>query len=292
MGNVVDVTKADKYFVNLVNRIFKEGYDDINPRPKYRDGTNAHTKSVNHVMHTYDLSKDEWPFITLRPIAWKNAVKEIFWIYQDQTSDLSVLENKYDIHWWNEWESTIRPGTIGQRYGATVKKYDLINKLLKDIKEDPYGRHKVMSLWQEEDLKETDGLCPCAFQTIWNVRNTSDGKEYLDMVLIQRSSDWITAGNINGIQYCALLLMIAKATGYEPGVFTHFIANAQIYNRHEQAALEMLHDRDFIPCKPKLILDTNETDFYKFKPEDFKLEGYPLDEIKKKNPQFKLDLGI
>lgn len=284
------MTIGDKYFKDTCLRALW-GYKDENPRPRYKDGTPAHTLSENHICHTYNLDKLEFPFITLRPLAVKNAIKEIFWIYQDQSNDLGLLESKYGINWWREWESKDEPGTIGQRYGATVKKYHLIDNLINDIKTDPFGRRKIMSLWQNSDLEETDGLAPCAFQTIWNVRNSQFGHKYLDMVLIQRSCDWGVAGNINGIQYCALLMMIAKATGCEPGKFTHFMANVQIYDRHVDNIQQML-SREPIECKPRLILDTNETDFYKFKPSDFRVAGYPLDEIKSKNPQLSWELGI
>mgnify|MGYP002233342414 FL=1 len=87
----------------------------------------------------------------------KNAIKEILWIYKDESNSLDVLENKYDIHWWNEWESKDVPRTIGQRYGATVKKYNLMRNLIADIKSNPYGRRHIMSLWQESDFDEQMG---------------------------------------------------------------------------------------------------------------------------------------
>ena len=64
---------------------------DINPRPRYKDGTPAHTLSVNHGMCTYDLNKGESPLITLRPIAVKSAIGELLWIYRDQSNDLDLL---------------------------------------------------------------------------------------------------------------------------------------------------------------------------------------------------------
>lgn len=281
---------GDYYFIDTVANIANNGYIDKNPRPVYSDGSPAHTISVNHVMHKYDLSKGEFPFITLRPIAFKNAIKEILWIYQDQTSDLSILRDKYNIHWWDSWESKDVPGTIGQRYGATVKRYDLINRLIKGLKDNPFGRRHIMNMWQEKDLSETDGLSPCAFETQWNVRKYKD-KYYLDMVLIQRSSDFATAGQINSIQYCALLMMIAKTCGYEPGVFTHFFTNVQLYDRHIEPVTEMIK-RKSIECNPRLILNSDKTDFYSFTIDDFKLLDYPIDIIKEQNPQLKFDLGI
>ena len=201
------------------------------------------------------------------------------------------------VDWWNSWG--IGDGTIGQRYGATVSRYDLINNLIKDIQKDPYGRRKVVSLWQETDLHETAGLAPCAFLTIWNVRG-----KYLDMAMIQRSGDMLTAsgaGGINEIQYAALLMMIARHTGYEPGVFTHFVANEQIYDRHIDAANEMLKRYEELERKesdetlvenykdicPRLMLNDNKTNFYDFTIDDFFMVNY--DPIK---PQLKLELGI
>ena len=290
------MTKADNYISKLIAHIKDTGYMDINPRPKYADGTPAHTISVNHTFRSYDLSKGEFPICTLRPQAWKTGIKEIFTIYQKPTNNIAEMHDM-GVTWWDEWD--IGDGTIGQRYGATVSRYDLINNLIKDIENDPYGRRKIVSLWQEQDLHETPGLAPCAFQTIWNVRG-----QYLDMLLIQRSGDMLTAsgpGGINEIQYAALLMMIARHTGYEPGVFSHIVANEQIYDRHMDAAGEMMvrygkavnaevANKIFDGINPKipmLVLNPKVQNFYDMTIDDFIMENY--EPIK---PQLKLELGI
>ena len=285
------MNKADRLMIEMINRINEYGYLDENPRPHYADGTPAHTYSINHTFRQYNLDKGEFPICTLRPIAWKTGIKEIFTIYQKPTNEIAKME-EMGVNWWGDWD--IGDGTIGQRYGATVSRYDLINKLIKDIENDPYGRRKIVSLWQETDLAETAGLAPCAFLTIWNVRG-----EYLDMCLIQRSGDMLTAsgpGGINEIQYAALLMMIARHTGYKPGVFSHFVANEQIYDRHVLASAEildrgnnLLKDEYFSGEKaiPKLVLNPDKTNFYDFTIEDFTMENYfPI------KPQLKLELGI
>ena len=81
-------TKADRYMSETICTILEEGYHDINPRPKYSDGTPAHTISINHTFRKYDLSKNEFPICTLRPIAWKTGIKEIFTIYQKPTNEV------------------------------------------------------------------------------------------------------------------------------------------------------------------------------------------------------------
>ena len=285
------ITKADILMRATINDILYTGYKDVNPRPKYADGTPAHTISINHTFRQYNLDKGEFPICTLRPMAWKTGIREIFTIYQQPTNEIAKME-EMGVTWWKDWD--IGDGTIGQRYGATVSRYDLIKNLIEDIKNDPYGRRKIVSLWQEADLQETPGLAPCAFLTIWNVRG-----EYLDMVLIQRSGDMLTAsgpGGINEIQYAALLMMIARHTGYKPGMFSHFVANEQIYDRHMEQAKEMLtrfYNKEeesigekFTP-RPKLVLNPEKTNFYEMTIDDFTMEDYiPM------RPQLKLELGI
>ena len=285
--SVIVPTSADYAIIDLIYNIKNFGYKDVNPRPKYADGTPAHTISINHTYRCYDLSAGQFPICTLRPIAWKTGIKEIFTIYQRPTNKISEMETM-GVNWWGDWD--IGDGTIGQRYGATVSRYDLIDNLIKDIQNDPYGRRKVVSLWQETDLRETPGLAPCAFLTIWNVRNEND-KEYLDMMMVQRSGDMLTAsgpGGINEVQYAALLMMIARHTGYEPGLFTHVVANEQIYDRHMDAAEEMLKRGANMPeCKPYLILNPEKNNFYEFTIDDFIMVDYePI------RPQLKLELGI
>ena len=300
------LTKADRYLVDDIRHIVFNGYKDVNPRPKYEDGTPAHTFSVNHRVRSYDLSRGEFPISTLRPVAWRTGIRELFTIYQKPTNVISEME-KLGVKWWNPWD--IGDGTIGHRYGHTVNRYDLMNKLLNDIKNDPYGRRHIIDLWQEEEFKETTGLAPCAFLTIWNVRNDGDGNEFLDMMLVQRSGDMITAsgaGQVNEVQYATLLMMVAQHTGYVPGVFTHVVTNEQIYDRHIDAAKELmeryklvseLNDKVFkesiakygmiFRLEPHLKLRPNIDNFFDFKIKDFMMLDY--DPIK---PNIKLPLGI
>ncbi len=293
---------ADEQTKKLIEDILENGCWDKNPRPVWIDKdengnevkTPAYTLSLNHRMITYDLSKGQLPIITLRPTAWKNSIKELLWIYQDQSNSLDVLEEKYDIHWWNEWD--IGDRTIGKRYGATIKGHNLMNELLDGLKNNPDGRRHILSMWQVDDFNDktggtTKGLNPCAFQTIWNVRHGRDGIDYLDMVLVQRSSDFITAGSINQTQYAVFLCMVAHVLGYTPGQFTWFIDNIQIYDRHVDAAKEMLQ-RDSVECTPIVWINPDVKDWYDFTPDDVKIVGYPTAEIKEVNPQIKLDIAV
>ncbi len=259
----------------------------------FRIITPAYTKFLNHIMTTYDISKGESPLLTLRPIEWKSAIKEIFWIYQMQSNRLDDLHT-LGVKYWDKWD--IGDGTIGCRSGETVRKHHLMDKLLDGLVKDPFGRRHIINLWQEDDFSDltggtTKGLNPCCYETIWNCRRGADHKIYLDMLMNQRSSDFAALVSINELQYVALLLMVAKHCGYEPGKFTHITENVQIYDRHMDNAIKLVR-RTPIECCPQLILDTDATNFYDIKFEDFHLVDYPLSEIKEKNPQLNFDLAI
>ena len=281
-------TKGDMYTKEIIERILEEGCLDKDPRPKYSDGVPAHTLSVNHGMCTYDLSKGEFPLITLRPIAVSKSIGELLWIYQDESNNLDRLA-EYGVTWWDDWD--IGDRTIGACYGETVRRHKLVKDLLKGLKENPDGRRHIISLWQVDDFKDKHGLKPCAFMTIWNVRHGKDGVDYLDMCLVQRSSDFLTAGCINQVQYVLFQHLIARHLGYTPGRFSWFYDNIQIYDRHVEQAKEMLK-REPIDCNPHIVINPEKTNFYDMRPEDIKIEGYPLKKIKEKNPQLKFDLGI
>ena len=284
------MNKADEYMKRDILNILHNGTVDKNPRPRYKDGTPAHTIFVNHVMRQYDLSKGEFPICTLRPIAWKSAIKEILWIYMDKSNSLELLHDKYGITYWDEWESKEYPNTIGKTYGYIINKYDLFNKrVLQDIMQNPYGRYHVCSMWQEEVFNEEDfdGLKPCCYETVWNVRG-----EYLDMLLNQRSGDMITAsgaGGVNEVQYAALLMMVAKHTGYKAGVFTHIVANEQIYDRHIEIANDLLF-RMSAGTNPIMFFEPQDPISYSFY--DTNIEDFGLLDYNPTKPQVKLDLGI
>ena len=288
-------TKGDMYAKIVMDDIMQRGTLDENPRPHYVDGTPAHTLSLNNGsttggIMTYDISKGESPLQTLRPIAVKFAIGELFWIYQDASNDLDVLRDKYGVTWWDEWEVG-NTRTIGAVYGETVRRHELMKNLLEGLEKDPDGRRHIICLWQEDDFKEPHGLKPCAYLTTYNVRHEWDGKDYLDMSLKQRSSDFATAGCINQVQYLILQHLVARHLGMEVGRFTWQYDNIQLYDRHVDQAIEMMN-REPINCEPKIEINPNKTNFYDMTPEDVKIVGYPRELIKTKNPQLKFELGI
>ena len=279
------MTKADTIFKEYIRKIMEEGVWSEQARPKYKDGRTANSKYITGAFMEFDLSKGEFPITTLRPIAIKSAIKEMLWIYQDQSNSLDLLEDKYNVHYWNDWEVG-DSRTIGQRYGAVVKKHDITKKILKQLEANPWNRRNIISLWDYDAFEETDGLLPCAFQTMFDVRRI-DGEIYLDATLTQRSNDMLVAHHINAMQYVALQMMIAKHFGWKVGKFFYFINNLHIYDNQFEQAEELLR-REPSDCQPHLVLNVPDgTNFFDIKPEDFELVDY--DPVK---PQLKFDLAI
>jgi len=278
------INSIDRKYSEQLKLILEKGSSDTdaNVRPIYKDGTPAHTDFITQTTETFNIAKGEFPLTSLRKIPWKSSIKEILWIYQDQSNDLTLLKDKYNVTWWDAWD--IGNGTIGQRYGAVVARHHLIDNLLKGLIENPYGRRHIMDLWQYDDLNTSKGLYPCAFMTLWSVRDN-----YLDATLIQRSSDICVANHINKLQYVALQMMIARHCNLQVGKFTHFVQNLHIYDRHIKQANELIQRQINNPelPMPRLILNPEKKDFYSFTIQDFTIENYsPL------TPQLTFDLGI
>lgn len=258
--------KADKYYLKNIKEIQKNGSWDENPRPKYLDDTPAYSKFITGVFEEYDISKNEFPITTLRPTAIKTGIKEILWIYQKQSNLLSEAHN-LGINWWDEFD--IGNGTIGQRYGATVKSHNLMVNLLNGLTNDPFSRRHVLNMYQYDEFKVSPGIYPCAYETLWSVRKDRKNELILDLTLIQRSNDYIMAGYINKIQYVALQMMIAGHCGYNVGKFKHLTQNLHIYDRHFDGVNELLN-RTPVDIQPILKLKENKN-FFDYTIDDFEV---------------------
>ncbi len=271
---------ADDIFKSMCIDILDHGYSTEGQvvRTRWPDGQEAHTKKIYGVINHYDLSK-EFPIFTLRPTFWKTALKELFWIFQDKSSNVDLLESKYGVKYWNSWKRN--DGTIGRAYGYQVGKkhqyaegeFDQIDRLLFDLKHNPQSRRMIINLYNHDELYDMS-LYPCAFMTMWNV---TDNK--LNMTLIQRSSDVLAANNINLVQYALLQHMVAQVSGFEVGELIHMINDAHIYDRHIPMIKQMIlrEGRE----APILKINPHIRSFYDFRVDDFELEGYhPHEQIK------------
>ncbi len=248
---------ADKQYLDIVENILDKGYYDNNR-------TGVATFKLPHQIMQYDLSK-EFPILTTKFVAFKTAVKELLWIYKDQSNDVTKLQEQ-NVHVWDEW---MRPdGTIGKAYGYQVAKFKQIDKLINTLKTNPQDRRMIISLWNIEDLPDM-ALQPCCYETLWDVNG-----DRLNCMLVQRSGDFPLGVPFNMSQYAVLVHLIAQVTGYKPGLFSHIVNNAHIYENQVEGMKLQLGRREQGVEAPKLWVNPEITNFYDFTAEDIKLIDY------------------
>ncbi len=266
---------ADKVFIENCKDIISNGYWDLNQpvRPHWADGTPAHTVKKFCLVNRYDLSK-EFPILTIRKTFFKSAVDEILWIWQKKSNNVKDLNS----HIWDSWAD--ETGSIGKAYGYQLgvkHKYkegemDQVDRVLYDLKHNPYSRRILTNIYTFQDLHEMH-LYPCAYSMTFNVVN---GK--LNGILNQRFNDMVVANNWNVVQYAVLIMMFAQVSGLGVGELVHVISDAHIYDRHIPALKKMFENEQFEA--PKLKINKDVKNFYDFTVDDFELVDYkstPLD---------------
>ena len=246
-------------------------------RPRWEDGTPAHTVKKFCIVNRYNL-KEEFPIMTLRKINFRGALDELLWIWQKKSNNVSELGS----HIWDAWAD--ENGSIGKAYGYQLgvkHKYkegmfDQVDRVIYDLSHNPQSRRILTNIYNHADLGEM-ALYPCAYSMTFNV----SGKT-LNAILNQRSQDMLTANNWNVCQYACLVYMLAQVSGLEAGELVHVIADAHIYDRHIPLVNEILEKEEF--DAPKLVIDKSVTDFYSFTPDSLTLENYQYNLLGKKVP--------
>ncbi len=260
---------ADDLFINMCKDILENGYstEGEKVRPKWADGTYAYTIKKFGVVNRYDLSK-EFPAMTLRKTYVKSAVDELLWIWQKKSNNVHDLKS----HIWDSWAD--EDGSIGKAYGYQLgvkHQYkegmmDQVDRLIYDLKNNPYSRRMMTNIYVHQDLHEMN-LYPCAYSMTFNVTG-----DRLNAILNQRSQDVLTANNWNVVQYAVLVHMLAQVTGFKPGELVHVIADAHIYDRHIPLVKELI-SRPVYPA-PKFSLNPDIKNFYDFTVDDITIEDY------------------
>ena len=272
------MSKADELFIQNCREILEHGtWDtDLSVRPKWGDGTPAHTIKRFGIVNRYNLA-EEFPIMTLRRCFYRSAIDEILWIYQKKSNNIHELSS----HVWDEWAD--ESGSIGKAYGyqMSVKhkypdgEFDQVDRALYDLRNNPASRRILLNMYNHHDLNEM-GLAPCAYSLTLNVTGNR-----LNAILNQRSQDMLTASNWNVCQYAALVTMFAKSSGLEVGELVHVIADAHIYDRHVDIVKRLIDQEPF----PAPIMHVEDiTDFYKFTKDSFTAEDYRYHEFNEKIP--------
>ena len=270
---------ADIVYKETCRKILSEGVWDTDRevRPRWPDGTPAHTIKTFGVVNRHDLKK-EFPIMTLRRTYYRSCIDELLWIWQKKSNDVHELSS----HIWDSWAD--ENGSIGKAYGYQLGvkhrypegEFDQVDRVLFDLKHNPASRRILTNLYNFSDLHEM-ALYPCAYSMTFNVSGNT-----LNAILNQRSQDMLTANNWNVVQYAVLVHMLAQVSGLEAGELVHVIADCHIYDRHVPL-VEQLLEREPYPA-PEFYVNQEVKNFYDFTVDDFRLENYRYHEFREKIP--------
>lgn len=273
------MSKADEIFAQNMKEIMENGFwdTDLAVRPRWEDGTPAHTVKKFGIVNRYNL-QEEFPILTMRRTAFKSCIDELLWIWQKKSNNIRDLNS----HIWDSWAD--ENGSIGKAYGYQLGvkhkykegEFDQVDRVLYDLKNNPASRRIMTNIYNFEDLHEMN-LYPCAYSMTFNVTGDT-----LNGILNQRSNDMLTANNWNVVQYAILLVMLAQVSGLRAGELVHVIADAHIYDRHIPLVKEILENPRH--KAPRLVVDTSVTNFYDFTVDSFKLVDYEYEKLDKKIP--------
>ncbi len=269
------MSAADRIFIDMCKDILENGTstEGEKVRPHVEDDTPAYTIKKFGVVNRYDLSK-EFPILTLRRTALKSATDEMLWIWQKKSNNVHDLHS----HIWDAWAD--EDGSIGKAYGYQMgvkHQYkegmmDQIDRVIYDLKNNPFSRRIMTNLYVHQDLHEMN-LYPCAYSMTFNVtQKKGEEKLTLNAVLNQRSQDVLTANNWNVVQYAVLVHMLAQVCDMLPGELMHVIADAHIYDRHVPIIRELITRP--VHEAPDFWLNPEIHDFYEFTRNDVRVDNY------------------
>lgn len=258
-----------------MNKVLEEG-------AKKEDRTGTGTVSIFGHQLRFDLS-DGFPMVTTKKLHLKSIIHELLWFLKGDTNVKYLQDNGVRI--WNEWANK-ETGDLGRVYGAQWRSWtnsrgqelDQIAQVVDSIKNNPNSRRHLVVAFNPGEL-DMMALPPChAFFQFY----VANGK--LSCQLYQRSADIFLGVPFNIASYALLTMMMAQATGYEPGEFIHTFGDAHIYLNHlEQAKLQLSREPKKLPT---LRMNPEIKDIFQFKFEDFELIDY------EHHPHIKAEVSI
>jgi len=155
-----------------------------------------------------------------------------------ETEDWSTCEYLWD-HGWRI--ITMDKGITGDNW-IHGKEVDQLQDVVSSIINNPNDRRIIMHAWFPELFDEMALVpCHCLYRFIPDETN-----KVLHMTMFQRSCDLFLGVPMNLFGSALLLQLVANATGYTAGVFTHQMADVHLYEQSIVSATEQLQNE---PCE-------------------------------------------
>ncbi len=268
-----------KQYLNLLQHVVNNGAEK-------GDRTGTGTKSVFGYQMRFDLSVG-FPLLTTKKLHLKSIIYELLWFLKGETNVNYLREHGVKI--WDAWAD--EKGDLGPVYGAQWRNWnnegiDQLKNAVDQIKNNPDSRRIIVAAWNPSVLPDTGksfsenvangkaALPPCH---AWFQFYVVNGR--LSCQLYQRSADIFLGVPFNIASYALLTMMMARATGLQPGDFVHTLGDAHIYLNHlEQVTLQLSRTPRMLP---EMVINPKVKDIFRFSYEDFTLKDYnPYPHIK------------
>jgi len=248
------MTTFDTIYQNLIKKIIAEGIEELNERTGHK------IKILPGLTFQIDIEKDGFPVLTLRKNPIKSPIAEQVWFLTGEKN--TEFLRKY-TKMWDEFLE--KDGTISSAYGYRWRHHfgrDQLDQLVKHLQEEPHSRQGVVITWDPFDdglygkgLKATykkNAPCPFAFTV-----NIIGGRLHLHNIV--RSNDMMLGCPFDTFGFALLQCTLAQKLNVKPGIYTHSISNAHIYDIHYSGAEELINRKNdhpnIFPVLPSNIYD-------------------------------------
>ncbi len=251
-----------KQYLDLLAHVRRHG-------ARKSDRTGTGTLSVFGYQMRFDLQHG-FPLLTTKKLHLRSIIYELLWFLRGDTN-VSWL-NHHGVTIWDEWADS--QGELGPVYGRQWRSWptpngghiDQIAGVLQQIRDHPDSRRLIVSAWNVAALEKM-ALPPCHALFQFYVAD-----HRLSCQLYQRSADVFLGVPFNIASYALLTMMMAQATGLQPGDFVHTLGDAHLYLNHLEQCDRQLA-RQPRPS-PTMALNPHRRDLFAFEYEDFRLSGY------------------
>ncbi|TSC68190.1 MAG: Thymidylate synthase [Parcubacteria group bacterium Gr01-1014_72] len=225
------MTVFDEIYQSLVRDIMTKGIAEVSERTRHE------TRAIPGMHFSIDLEKDGFPLLTLRKIPIKMFVAEQVWFISAARKPEDFLRDFTHI-----WDDFTNPGdTLTVAYGYRWRKHfgrDQLGLLIDLLKKEPSSRHGVVVTWDPAQdglslVKKKNVPCPYTFTV-----NVIGGRLHFHNII--RSNDVILGMPADVTGFAFLAHILAQKLGVRPGIYSHSVSNAHIYDSHYFAAEEIM----------------------------------------------------
>lgn len=257
----VHMTPFDTTYQTMLKNIMEHGIRQESKR-------NGHeTAALPGLTFSIDIARDGFPLLTLRKIPLKVFIAEQVWFISGARKPADFLREFTRI-----WDAFTNPGdVVTVAYGYRWRKHfgrDQLGQLITLLETDPSSRHAVVVTWDPT----RDGLVqvgknysnvPCPYTFTVNIIG-----DKLHMHNIVRSNDMILGFPHDVAGFALLQCILAQRLGVLPGVYTHSISNAHVWDLNYDAAEELIERTN---DHKKVVVELPENTFERAEQKDEKL---------------------